>query len=86
MNLKRGEVADLASDKIWTQELAGVLPCSAIRGKDAVAKKRDESGFSAVSEAPFFEIQGQNGLDVLRFDGLDEVSEEELHVRIVSIS
>ena len=86
MNFERGEIADLAANEIWSEEITGILPRRSVRSEDAVAEKRDESVFSAISDAPFVEIQGQYRLDVLRFDGLDQIGEEELDVRIGSIS
>ena len=58
MDIEGGEVADLAADEIGAQELARIMPGGAVGGEDAMAKKRDESVFSALSQAPTFEIQG----------------------------
>ena len=86
MNLVCGEIANLAAGEIWTQEVAGSLPGSAVRGEDPMTEKRDESVFSAVSESPFFEVHSQDSLNIFGLECLHEVGEEELHVRVVSIS
>ena len=49
MDIEGGEVADLAADEIGAQELARIMPGGAVGGEDAMAKKRDESVFSALS-------------------------------------
>ena len=62
------------------------MPGSAVRGEDPMTEKRDEGVSSAASERPFFEVHSQDSLDVFGLEGLHEVGEKELDVRIVSIS
>lgn len=38
VDFKRGEVADLAADEVWAQELPRIVPCGPVGGEDAVAK------------------------------------------------
>lgn len=40
---------------------------------------------SAISEAPFFKVQGQHRLDVLGFEGLYEIGEKNLEICVMSI-
>lgn len=85
VDFKRVEVADLAADEVWAQQLPRIMPCGAIGGEDAVAQQGNESVLSAISEAPFLKVQGQHRLDVLGFDGLYEIGEKDLEIRVMSI-
>ena len=61
------------------------MPCGSVRGEDSVAEKGDEGVFSAGSEAPFLEIESQDGLQVVGFQSLYCFSEKYLEVSIISI-
>lgn len=50
-----------------------MLPGSTVGGEDALAQQMTQSLFASFTDAVRFEIRSQDGLDVLRFTGEEEV-------------